>query len=274
MRVIKSSLLIIYSMINRILILFRFQLEYYPSGRDVKELINEFLTKVRPVSQVKEFIRIGSDHDGGYLVPNDLEGIKYCYSPGVSNNSDFEDQLATYGIECFLADYSVDGPAKENPLFQFTKKFLGNKNDTKTIRLETWIKENKSDDEMLLQMDIEGAEYQVILDTPSEILRKFRILVIEFHGFNKLAHTHSFDLISSTFYKLLKDFRVVHVHANNCCKAVKVSGVEIPPVMEFTFLRKNRFLKSDNEIKLPHRLDQKNLSQHKEVNLPFVLSNE
>ena len=274
MRIIKRSLLFIYSMTNRILILFRFQLEYYPSGRDVKELIIEILTKIRPESQVKELIRVGSDNDGGYLVPDDLDGIKYCYSPGVSNNSDFEDQLATYGIECFLADYSVDGPAKENPLFQFTKQFLGNKNDTKTIRLETWIKDNKSDDEMLLQMDIESAEYQVILDTPSEILRKFRILVIEFHGFNKLAHPHSFDLISTTFYKLLKDFRVVHVHANNCCKAVKLSGVEIPPVMEFTFVRKDRFIKSDSEVKLPHRLDQKNLPENKGVNLPFVLSNE
>ena len=140
--------------------------------------------------------------------------------------------------------------------------------------METWIKENKSDDEMLLQMDIEGAEYQVILDTPSEILRKFRILVIEFHGFNKLAHTHSFDLISSTFYKLLKDFRVVHVHANNCCKQVKISGVEIPPFVEFTFVRKDRFIKSDNEIKLPHSLDQKNIPARKDVDLPRLILGE
>jgi FkbM family methyltransferase len=89
--------------------------------------------------------------------------------------------LTTHGIECFLADYSVDKPAIDNSLFNFTKKYLGNKNDYQTIRLESWIKDNKSDDEMLLQMDIEGAEYQVILDTPSETLRRFRILVIEFH---------------------------------------------------------------------------------------------
>ena len=261
-------------MINRILILFRFQLEYYPLGRDLKELINEFLTNIRPESQVKELIRVGSGHAGGYLVPDDLEGIKYCYSPGVSNNSDFEDQLATYGIECFLADYSVDGPAKENPLFQFTKKFLGNKNDSKIIRLETWIKENKSDDEMLLQMDIEGAEYQVILDTPSETLRKFRILVIEFHGFNNLAHTHSFDLISTTFYKLLKDFKVVHVHANNSCKSVKIGGFDVPPVMEFTFMRNDSFIKSEKKIKLPHRLDQKNIPARKDVDLPRLILGE
>ena len=272
MKVIKRSLLFTYSMINRILIIFRFQLEYYRIGRDVKELINELLTTIRPESQIKELIRIGSDHDGGYLVPNYLEGIKYCYSPGVSNNSDFEDQLTSYGIECFLADYSVDGPAKENSFFQFTKKYLGNKNDAKTIRLETWIKENKSDEDMILQMDIEGAEYQVILDTPYEILRKFRILVIEFHGFNKLAHIHSLDLISTSFYKLLQDFKVVHVHANNCCKAVMIAGVEVPPVMEFTFLRSDSFIKSDKKIKLPHKLDQKNLPLNREVNLPLELS--
>ena len=281
MKIIRSLLLFIYSMINKVLIYFRFQLDYQPLRRDVKEVIIEFLTTIRPESQIKEFIRIGSDHDGGYLVPDYLEGIKYCYSPGVSNNSDFEDQLTKYGIECYLADYSVNGPAKENPLFRFTKKYLGNKNDAKTIRLETWIKENKSDDNMLLQMDIEGSEYQVILDTPTNILRKFQILIIEFHGFDKiahlhdfdkLAHMHSFDLICTSFYKLLRDFKVVHVHANNCCKSVRVVGIDIPPVMEFTFIRNDSFIKSDKKISLPHRLDKKNLPLNREVKLPLELS--
>lgn len=263
-------------LVNKILILFGYQLEYYPSGKDVRKLLYDFFTTIRPVSQIKKLIRIGSNHDGGYLLPDDLDGIKYCYSPGVSDNSDFEDQLSAYGIECFLADYSVDGPAKENALFRFTKKYLSNKNDVINIRLETWIQENKSDNEMILQMDIEGAEYQVILDTPSEILRKFRILVIEFHDLEKLAHRQSYDLISTSFYKLLKDFKIIHVHANNSSKQVKIGGFEIPTLMEFTFLRNDRFYKSDSKIKLPHKLDRKNLPSNKEVNLPltYTLENE
>ena len=271
MYMIKRLLLYFFGLINYVLAFFRFQLVYHPQGTINKEEINDFLTNLTPESQMKDLIRIGSNYDGGYLVPNDLEGIKYCYSPGVSDNSDFEDQLTTHGIECFLADYSVDKPAKDNSLFHFTKKYLGNKNDDQTMRLESWINDNESDDEMLLQMDIEGAEYQIILDTPSDAIRKFRILVIEFHGFDTLAKQQSFDLITTSFYKLLRDFRIVHVHANNCCKAVKVGNQIIPPVMEFTFIRNDRFVKSDNEISLPHRLDSKNVPKNKLVNLPSIL---
>jgi hypothetical protein len=101
-------------------------------------------------------------------------------------------------------------------------------------------------------MDIEGAEYQVIFETPIEVFQKFRILVIEFHGFNKLSDQYNFDLITSSFYKLLNDFRIVHVHANNCCRPVKIAEEMVPPVMEFTFLRKDHFYESDNLINLPH----------------------
>ena len=135
MKALKKISISTYLILNRFLSLFRLHINFYPSADEIREQLKEFFTLIRPESQLKEFIRIGSDNDGGYLVPNDLEGIKYCYSPGVSNNSDFEDQLSTYGIECFLADYSVDAPAKDNPLFLFTKKYLAIKT---MIRLFDW----------------------------------------------------------------------------------------------------------------------------------------
>ena len=64
---------------------------------DVLRLIE----RLQPQNCGKEMIRIGGDFDGGYLVPNDLEGIQYCFSPGVSNKSSFEDHLADLGI-CWL----------------------------------------------------------------------------------------------------------------------------------------------------------------------------
>ncbi len=36
---------------------------------------------------------MGGENDGGYLVPDDLEGIEYCFSPGVSN-------IATFELDC------------------------------------------------------------------------------------------------------------------------------------------------------------------------------
>jgi hypothetical protein len=116
-----------------LLALFRFELQYFPAGEVNKGSIQEFLLRISPENQKYELVRIGSKHDGGYLIPDLLDGVKYCYSPGVSDNSDFENQLTTNGIECFLADYSVEGPAENNPLFHFKKKYIGNKNDYKQL---------------------------------------------------------------------------------------------------------------------------------------------
>jgi len=68
-----------------------------------------FLKKIRPMTTNIPLIRVGSADDGGYLVPDDLEGIKICFSPGVAQQSDFELAMAQRGITCFMADYSVDG---------------------------------------------------------------------------------------------------------------------------------------------------------------------
>ena len=52
------------------------------------------IKSLRPMDCGKKLIRIGGNEDGGYLVPDDLEGIEYCFSPGVSTTVDFETHLA------------------------------------------------------------------------------------------------------------------------------------------------------------------------------------
>ena len=54
------------------------------------ERLKDFLQAVYPLVTEHPLIRIGSPGDGGYLVPNDLEGISTCFSPGVSETADFE----------------------------------------------------------------------------------------------------------------------------------------------------------------------------------------
>lgn len=88
-------------------------------------LLARFFNCVRPISTNHDLIRIGGKSDGGYLVPDDLENIEICFSPGVSKISDFKSDLASRGIKCFMADYSVDAPPVQNELFHFEKKFLG-----------------------------------------------------------------------------------------------------------------------------------------------------
>jgi hypothetical protein len=98
--------------------------------------------------------------------------------------------------------------------------------------------------DLLLQIDIEGAEYRNLLATPPEVLRRFRIIVIELHDLIRLTDLAIFDTVLAPFLTLLdKDFICVHAHPNNCCGEITLPGiaVNIPRVHELTFLRRDRF---------------------------------
>lgn len=227
-----------------------------PGGR-----LEDFLSKVRPVDCGIEMIRIGSEMDGGYLVPDDLEGIEYCFSPGVSTVSDFENQLADMHINSFLADYSVDAPPVQRPEFVFDKKFLGASDRGCYMTLETW--KNKYlrgyADDLILQMDIEGGEFEVLFNVSDTLLNQFRIVIIEFHAMYRLLDPFAFEIYSSCFEKLLDKFHVVHIHPNNCCGSTIRGIFEFPHVMEFTFLNKKRARSLKPQTIFPHKLDRQNL---------------
>ena len=222
--------------------------------------LEQFFSMVKPVTTNHDLIRIGGETDGGYLIPDDLEGVETCFSPGVAVTASFETEIAGRGIKCFLADYSVDGAPIENNLFHFEKRNLGNTNDSVNMTLEDWVERNAPDQcDMLLQMDIEGCEYPIICGANVETLRKFRIIVIEFHGLHRLCDKQGFETIFVTFRKLLDVFDIVHIHPNNCNKPLTYGIYEIPPVLEITFLRKDRVLSRQPATVFPHKLDRTNV---------------
>ena len=236
---------------------------------DQVDALRKFMHSVQPMATQFELIRVGSDGDGGYLVPDDLIGIGPCFSPGVSSSANFELDLARRGIRSFLADYSVDSAPVENPLLSFRKKFLGPVDDEVYIRLSTWVEECAGDsNDLILQMDIEGDEYTVFLDSDDDLLRRFRIIVVEFHALDHLADKFSAQFVKMVFDKLLRLFEVVHIHPNNCCTPYVYKGVEVPPVLEFTFLRKDRALARTPISSFPHPLDRANVAAQPDFPLP------
>ena len=233
--------------------------------------IVDFINNVRCTGIDTDLIRIGGHGDGGYLLPDDLEGIGTCFSPGVDVVATFEEDLARRGIKCFLADHSVEDAPIKNKNIVFEKRFLGCADDDIHMRLENWFSENWDETgDSLLQMDIEGAEYSVILDTPRSVLAKFRIMVIEFHDLEMLFSKGAFPFVQQVFDKLLQDFSVVHIHPNNNSKSVKIGDLDIPQVMEFTFYRKDRITPSSRALSFPHALDIKNNSKKADLILPDI----
>ena len=231
--------------------------------------IAAFLRSVHPVTNEHGLIRLGGPGDGGYLVPDDLAGVRSCFSPGVSTVADFEEALARRGVRSFMADHSVEGPPKRNPLFHFEKKYVGPRADEVFMTLRSWVERHAPDErDLILQMDIEGDEYGVILSTPRDLFRRFRILVIEFHALDTLVERSGFRLISQAFEHLLADFDVVHAHPNNHEPVLECHGFQLPCVMEFTFHRKDRSTRREPTSAFPHPHDRPNRAGHPEPALP------
>jgi hypothetical protein len=226
---------------------------------------------LQPLASSSELIRIGGKGDGGYLVPDDLLGVSACFSPGIANNVSFEKQLAGLGITSYMADYSVDGPPESNARFDFERLYLATESDgVMNIRLEDWVSwKAKEEGDLILQMDIEGSEWEVLMDTSLETLSRFRLIVIELHRLDQMVTSPSdFEAVKSVLSKLRKQFSPVHLHANNCFPALGYQGLSIPRVLEVTFLRNDRLNKAGKryEPQIPHPLDEPN-TPYKEVRL-------
>jgi hypothetical protein len=239
---------------------------------------------LRPKPIPFPLIRIGDGSDGSYLVPDDLNGISGCLSPGVNNFKHFEDELATrYGISSDMFDGSSDAECLATPLIQgqqtFTKTWLDSDEKPNSISICTWLKSKPVEEkDFILQMDIEGAEYRNILNTSRDDLSRFRIIILELHrlaaGFSRPRVFH--HVLKPFLEKLSSDFVCVHAHPNNVTYTYSPPslGVLIPSILEVTLLRKDRIPYNAQRhplpVSLPHRLDITNVPGR----IPLVLSRE
>ena len=119
----------------------------------------------------------------------------------------------------------------------FLKKWLDVSPGEDNISLEDWIRDHDAEGDLLLQMDIEGAEFRNILATSEETLARFRVIVLEVHGLGKMLDGPILrGAIAPFFQKLARDFTAVHAHPNNCCGEFSVpdTDIRIPNVLELT----------------------------------------
>jgi hypothetical protein len=234
--------------------------------------LRRLASKLHPIKTQFNLIRVGSESDGGYLLPNDLEGIAACFSPGVADNSSFEmDLLRKTGIESHLADFSVETPPLGYTPKTFVKKFLGSINRDNFMSLDSWISQVEPNDnfsDFLLQMDIEGGEYSTLLSCPIETLCRFRIIVVELHSIYAWANSHFFDLIEGMFDRLLQYFYVVHNHPNNNDGTIDLEGFIAPRTCELTLIRKDRAQHLGYRAQFPHPLDSPNVVHLQDWSLP------
>lgn len=252
------------------------------AAAETEAKLSAVLEIMRPKPSPFELLRIGGGRDGAYLVPDDLKTVKICFSPGVSNRKRFEDQLtADYGMTCHMCDYSSDETKFATPLIPgkqtFDKLWLEPRAGADQIDLRSWIDKFYPGGcgDLMLQMDIEGAEYRNILAADLPTLARFRIMVLEVHGLGKLTSAPVLHSVLYPFFsKIGALFTCIHAHTNNHSDEIFIRGnqINLSDAIELTFLRTDVLppgpARDLRPVLLPHPLDITNAQQKK----PIVLS--
>jgi hypothetical protein len=215
-------------------------------------------------------IRVGPNLDGGYVLPDDLEGITALFSPGVDESIGFDLAISKRGIPCFLADGTVGTPKNLRENMQFEKKRIGNGREHSHIQMENWVSSSApKGGDLMLQMDIEGAEVEVLAQISDEILNRFRIIVIELHKVDVELLGPDRAKYDGFLKRLTENHLICHVNATVEAAQVRMMGKPVLPLIELTLPHKDRVEPPiEATAQYPHPLDCPNDENHPQRNFP------
>lgn len=213
-----------------------------------RRALYEHLLQVKaalPVAEVAsgKYVRLGSQEgDGGYIfwqgeAPPEEERIAYSF--GVNDDVSWDLDMAQMGYEVYLYDHTIERLVQDHPQFHFFKVGVcGTEPQPDCRPLAQLVAENGHQDkkDLILKMDVEGAEYATFAAGPSSVLEQFSQIALELHSLTDYRRS---EAIVGCLQKLLKSHQPIHIHANNCNSLVgRVAGVEMPEVLEVTYLRR------------------------------------
>jgi len=189
-----------------------------PVNPETQRGIREALMKELEIVALRNciFERVGSRNDGGYVMcGNLLDGAKSVYSYGIGGNDDWGCALSTrlkapaHQYDCF------DPPNLACPGGQFVShnECVWPRTEIAENRvfdtIDNQIKKNgDAGKALVVKIDVEGAEWRSLLETPDSVLERFDQLAMELHGVDE---AHFVD----TLKKLKRTFYLVHLHYNN-----------------------------------------------------------
>lgn len=221
-----------------------------------------------------ELIRMGNENDGGYIMLDDLPG-GIAYSFGIAQNVAWDKDMASRGYDVYMYDHTIDGLPEENARFHWSKLGIadGVSHDERLKTLEELLAMNHHENErdMILKMDVEGAEWGFLESVKPETLARFRHILFEFHG---LLDTEQYGLgvkysrILEMLKKINASHQLLHLHPCNFRNYVSVDGKNFPDTIEATYVIKDKYkFKQDYDVSLPLKIDAPDKKINPEIEL-------
>lgn len=194
----------------------------------------------------KEKILIGQKEDGSYVILDDFKNIKIAYSFGIRTEIQFDKYLADRGIDVYMYDHTIDSLPYNNTKFHWEKiGIAGKKSKNKLLKsLEDLIIENghSFEENMILKMDVEHAEWESLKDLPSNILKQFKYILIEFH-FNDEKEKDETLLYYNVIKKIYETHQVFYLRCHNQYAVVHFGNNVFCKFLEVSYI-----IKKDNEF--------------------------
>jgi hypothetical protein len=181
-----------------------------------------------------EKIRIGPKHDGGYVISKTcLDQTSAVYSLGIGDEVGFDIDIADRGLTVYQYDGTISGTPHPHNNFKFKSLMMS----SQTLAEELTANGHIDRKDLMLKMDIEGAEYELLYHLDWQLLDCFNQIVLELH------HVTNFAMSGTMLQKFCTQFIPIHVHANNNDYR-SVDGV--PNMLELTFVNTNMLVTADS----------------------------
>ena len=225
-----------------------------------------------PMHEVRDIpmTRLGRNGDGGYTMIDDFADIQIAYSFGISDDTSWDSDALANGIkDVYMYDHTIEGLPEDKPGFHWFKTGIAGVYDPQMPELRTLeqlLEDNghANQQNMLLKMDVEGAEWDVFGHVDSEILGKFSQIVLEMHH---VTSQENHDKILQALKVLNKTHAVVNLHGNNWEGYEYGEHFSLPDALEVTYVNKEKYRqKLQRCIKFfPADIDEQNTGKLSEI---------
>lgn len=181
------------------------------------------VAELQPLDLVNcQLARFGEPHDGGYLMCANLLGqVKAGYSYGISGYDQWGCDVARrLGVRVHQYDcFNLEKPACAGGVTVFHAQCIAPSRsvDEAGRVFDTLERQFASNGDgakrVVVKIDVEGAEWQTLLETPAEVFNRIDQLIVEFHGVDREHYL-------ATVRRLKRFFFVGNLHINNyACQA-------------------------------------------------------
>lgn len=214
--------------------------------------------------------RYGSRRDGGYVLPEKLvEESVGAVSLGVGDNNDADVALAQSGLLVHAWDHTVKSLPRTHERIVFHRLGLGTgRGELRTFSEICQSSFPHQGGDLVLMMDVEGAEWQVIEGDEFHLLKRFSVISIELHDLGDILLGARKRVLA--LERLTEEFVPVAVHANNHGAVWEVHGVKLPDCLEATLVRRDLLTGQGEPGNCDERLFSRCCPDLPEVELPWA----